>query len=129
MLSKYGFKKQYLKNSFQDCSSSNVIYFPINDSRDFPNGVRNRAEELIDILINSYEKDKECNLDLSELCLEARINVYFDRDVMPRSDITIFIYDEDGYIELDESIQITRQDILYEPIKKYFLYQIGKALF
>ena len=102
MLSKYGFKKQYLKNSFQDCSSSNVIYFPINDSRDFPNGVRNRAEEL---------------------------NVYFDRDVMPRSDITIFIYDEDGYIELDESIQITRQDILYEPIKKYFLYQIGKALF
>lgn len=127
MLSKYGFKKQYLKNSFQDCGSSNVIYFPVNDSEDFPNVIRERVEETIDILINTYEKETGCTLDLSKLTLEARINVYFDSDVLPIRNISILMHN--GDFELAQNIHIVCQDSLYEPIKKYFLYQIGKELF
>ena len=85
-------------------------------SREFPSIIRDKAEELIDILINPYENEMGCILDLSEIYLEARINVHFNRDVTPSSNLSIFIHD-DGYLELEQNIQITCQDILYEPSK------------
>lgn len=131
MLSKYNFGQQYTKNSFQDDCSSGMIYFPITDTEDFSSAIRDKTEELIDDLISAYEKENNCVLDLSRLCLNARMEVYFNQENTTMRDIRVMIegnYNED-YLWLDKSINIVCGDILHEPFKKYFMQQLESILF
>ena len=129
MLSKYGFAKQYLKDSFQDNCSSGMIYFPINDSADFPCVIREKAEEIIDNLIGTYEKESGNTLDLSNFSLDARIEIFFDQENIPIENIGIFIGGIDDDLVLEQNMKITPENMLYGLFKSYFLSRIEKTLF
>ncbi len=128
MLSEYGFKELSTANSFEDRCSSDIIYFPIDDSESFPMGIREKAEELINELIGTGRNGSE--LDLSESCLEARVEVYFSKDNIPVSNISVLIaVGNDAGFWLDKEYEVGKDDSLYEPFKKHILRQLEKCLF
>lgn len=122
MLSKYQFKKVYGMNSFQEETPS-PISFPINDSAEFPGEVREKAEELIDGIIQDNSLQ-----DLSKLSLDARIQVCFNNEGLPVLNISIFITD-DLDICIQKDVAVHNGDPLYEPLRRYFMQQLEKALF
>lgn len=130
MLSKYEFKKQNITNSFQDRESDGFFYFPINDSVDFPKFIREKAEELINELIETYEKENGKIFDSSKFYLDARIEVYFNQDRIPIENICIFIDNIEGDLGFEKNMQITPENTLYYALfKSYFVAQLEKVLF
>lgn len=122
MLSRYQFKEVNDLKSFQE-EIPNSISFPVNDSAEFPAEVRERAEEIIDGIIRDNSLQ-----DLSELALDVRIQVSFNDEGVPRLNISVFITD-DLDLSILEEVTIRNVDPLYEPIRKYFMWQLEKALF
>lgn len=131
MIEKYGFMEQYAKNSFQDNCNTGIIYFPVDDSESFPCVIRDKAEELIDDLIFTYENENGNPLDLSKLRLNARIEVYLSCQNIPVSNISVIIANDYGDDELwmNKDAEIKHGDILYKPFKEYFMKQLEKSLF
>lgn len=122
MLDKYQFNKVYDLKSFQE-ETPNPISFPVNDSADFPGEVREKAEELIDGIIHDNSLQ-----DLSKLSLDARIQVCFNNEGSPVLNISVFITD-DRDLCIQKDIAVHNGDPLYEPVRKYFMEQLEKALF
>ena len=122
MLSRYQFKKVNDLKSLQE-EFPNSISFPVNDSAEFPSEVREKAEEIIDGIIRDYSL-----LDLSNLTLDVRIQVSFNDERVPSLNISVFITD-DLDLSILEDVTIHNGDPLYEPIRKYFMQQLEKALF
>lgn len=122
MLSRYHFKKVNDLKSFQE-EIPNSISFPVNDSAEFPSEVREKAEEIIDGIIRDYSL-----LDLSKLTLDARIQVSFNDEGLPSLNISVFIAD-DLDLSILEEVALHDGDLLYEPVRKYFMQQLEKALF
>ena len=122
MLSRYQFKKvNDLKFLHEEIPDS--ISFPVNDSAEFPGEIRERAEEIIDGIIRDNSL-----LDLSNLALDARIQVSFNDEGVPSLNISVFITDDLDLCIL-EDVTIHNGDLLYEPVRKYFMQQLEKALF
>lgn len=122
MLSRYQFKKVNDLKSFQE-EIPNSISFAVNDSAEFPGEVSGRAEEIIDGIIRDNSL-----LDLSELTLDVRIQVSFNDEGVPSLNISVFITD-DLDLSILEEVTIRNVDPLYEPVRKYFMQQLEKALF
>lgn len=122
MLSRYQFKKVNDLKSFQE-EIPNSISFPVNDSAEFPGEVRERAEEIIDGIIHDNSLQ-----DLSKLTLDARIQVSFNDEGVPSLNISVFITDDLDLCILEE-VTIHNGDSLYEPVRKYFMWQLEKVLF
>ena len=122
MLSRYQFKEVNDLKSFQE-EIPNSISFPVNDSAEFPSEVRERAEEIIDGIIRDNSL-----LDLSELALDVRIQVSFNDEGVPSLNISVFITD-DLDLSILEEVTIRNVNPLYEPVRKYFMQQLEKALF
>ena len=72
MISKYRFGRIEDLNCFDD-GVTNIIYFPVTDSPNFPKAIRDKAEAIIDSMVHAYETENSCKLDLSKLCLNTRI--------------------------------------------------------
>ena len=122
MLGRYQFRKVYDLKSFQE-ERPNPISFPISDSAEFPVEIRERAEEIIDKIIHDNSL-----LDLSNLTLDVRIQVSFNDEGVPSLNISVFITD-DLDLSILEEVTIHDGDPLYEPVRKYFMQQLEKALF
>ena len=122
MLSRYQFKKVNDLKSFRE-EILNSISFPVKDSAEFPGEVRERAEEIIDGIIRDNSL-----LDLSKLALDVRIQVSFNDEGVPSLNISVFITD-DLDLSILEEVTLYDWDPLYEPVRKYFMWQLEKALF
>ena len=130
MISIYKFGKIENIDSFED-EVNNIIYFPVRDSMDFPKAIRDKAEKMIDSMIHIYELENNCKLDLLELCLNARMVVYVDKDGNWTYEILVVISGnmilDDIWIE--DSYIIGLDDPLYEPFKAYFMERLEKSIF
>lgn len=127
MISNYRFEDIEKQNSFEE-GVTDMIYFPVTDSEDFPMEIREKTEEIIDRIIHTHK------LDISKLRLNARIIVYSDADCNWLNEISVLISDyysadalEDAWIE--EEYSIGHDDPLYVPLKAYVMKQIGEILF
>lgn len=130
MLSKYKFGKIDRQNCFED-GVSNILYFPITDSEDFPQEIRDKAENIIDGMINTYEVDNNYKLDLNRLHLNMRMVVFIDKSGKWSKEISIVIsgisISDDIWIEGEYSIE--DGDSLYKPFRAYFMKQLEEKLF
>lgn len=125
MLNRFKFEDIEIQNSFED-GVTDMIYFPITDSEDFPMEIREKTEEIIDHMIHTHE------LDISKLRLNARIIAYSDVNCNWLNEISVLISDyysalDDAWIE--EEYSIGREDSLYEPFKAYVMKRLGEILF
>ena len=124
MISNYGFEDIEIQNSFED-RVTDIIYFPVTDSEDFPIEIREKTEEIIDHIIHTHK------LDISKLRLNARIIVYSDANCDWLNEISVLISDysafDDAWIE--EEYSIGHEDPLYAPLKAYVMKQIEEILF
>jgi len=126
MISNYRFEDIEMQNSFEE-GVTDMIYFPVTDSEDFPTEIREKTEEIIDRIIHTHK------LDISKLRLNARIIVYSDANFNWLNEISVLISDysadalDDAWIE--EVYSIGHDDPLYVPLKVYVMKQIEEILF
>lgn len=127
MISNYRFEDIEIQNSFED-GVTDMIYFPVTDSEDFPMEIREKTEEIIDHMIHTDE------LDISKLRLKARIIAYSDANYNWLNEISVMILDyysagafDDTWIE--EVYSIGREDSLYVPFKAYVMKRLEEILF
>lgn len=126
MISNYRFEDVEMQNSFEE-GVTDMIYFPVTDSEDFPTEIRKKTEEIIDHIIHAHK------LDISKLRLNARIIVYSDANCDWLNEISVLISDysgdafDDTWIE--EEYSIGHEDPLYAPLKAYVMKQIEEILF
>lgn len=128
MISNYRFEDVEMQNSFEE-GVTDMIYFPVTDSEDFPSEIREKTEEIIDHIIHAHK------LDISKLRLNARIIVYSDANVDWLNEISVLISDDyystdafdDAWIE--EEYRIGHEDPLYAPLKVYVMKRMEEILF
>lgn len=124
MISNYRFEDIEIQNSFEE-GVTDMIYFPVTDSEDFPTEIREKTEEIIDYIIHAHK------LDISKSRLNARIIVYSDANCNWLNEISVLISDysasDDAWIE--EVYSIGHDDPLYVPLRTYVMKQIGEILF
>ena len=127
MISNYRFEDIEMENSFEE-GVTDMIYFPVTDSEDFPTEIREKTEEIINHIIHTHK------LDISKLRLNARIIVYSDVNCNWLNEISVLISEyysagafDDSWIE--EEYSIGHDDPLYVPLKAYVMKQIGEILF
>ena len=126
MISNYRFEDIEIQNSFED-GVTDMIYFPVTDSEDFPMEIREKTEEIIDYIIHTHK------LDISKLRLNARIIVYSDINCNWLNEISVMISDysadalDDAWIE--EVYSIGHEDPLYAPLKAYVMKRMEEILF
>lgn len=124
MISNYRFEDIEMQNSFEE-GVTDMIYFPVTDSEDFPTEIREKTEEIIDHIIHAHK------LDISKLRLNARIIVYSDANCDWLNEISVLISDysafDDAWIE--EEYSIGHEDPLYAPLKVYVMKRMEEILF
>lgn len=124
MISNYRFEDIEMQNSFEE-GVTDMIYFPVTDSEDFPTEIREKTEEIIDHIIHAHK------LDISKLRLNARIIVYSDANCDWLNEISVLISDysafDDAWIE--EEYSIGHEDPLYAPLKAYVMKRMEEILF
>lgn len=131
MINLYQFGRVEDLNCFED-GATNIVYFPVTDSSDFPKAIRDKTEELIDSMIHTYETENNCKLDLSKLCLNARIIAFVGNNGNWTYEIAVVIsgnIEEVDDIWIERSYAISRDDLLYVQFKAYFMEQLEKKLF
>jgi hypothetical protein len=124
MLSNYKFEEVERQNCFED-GVNGILYFPITDSEDFPLKIREKAEEIIGRIVHTHD------LDVSKLCLNARIVVFSDINGKWLNEISIVISDSSAFdgTWIEEEYIISHEDSLYVPFKTYFMKQIEEIVF
>lgn len=131
MINTYQFGRVENLDCFED-DITNIVYFPVTDSPDFPKAIRDKAEEMIDSMVCICEKDNHCKLDLSKLCLNARIIAFSGNNGNWSYEIAVVIsgnIEEIDDIWIERSYAISRDDLLYVQFKAYFMEQLEKKLF
>lgn len=130
MISTYKFGKIEDMDSFRD-GVNNILYFPVKDSVDFPQAIRDKAEEMIDGMIHAYKLENDYGLDSSGLCLNARIIAFVGKEGNWSYEIAVVISgnlaSDDVWIEDSHTIGV--DSLLYGSFKVYFMEQLGKSLF
>lgn len=124
MISNYRFEDIEMQNSFEH-GVTDMIYFPVTDSQDFPSEIREKTEEIIDYIIHTHK------LDISKLRLNARIIVYSDVNCNWLNEISVMISDYSSFDDMwiEEVYSIGHEDFLYVPLKAYVMKQIEEILF
>lgn len=56
MFNRFKFEDVEIENSFEH-GVTDMIYFPVTDSADFPKEIREKTEEIIDHIIHTHELD------------------------------------------------------------------------
>lgn len=131
MISTYQFGRVEDLDCFEEEITNNV-YFSVKDSPDFPKAIRDKAEEMIDSMIHTYEAENNRKLDLSKLCLNARIIAFVGNNGNWTYEIAVVIagnIEESDDIWIERSYAISRDDFLYVQFKAYFMEQLEKKLF
>lgn len=131
MISTYQFGRVENLDCFEE-DITNIIYFSVTDSPDFPKAIRDKVEEMIDSMIHTNEMENNCKLDLSKLCLNARILAFVGNNGNRTYKIAVVIsgnIEEFDDIWIERSYAISRDDLLYVQFKAYFMEQLEKKLF
>lgn len=131
MINTYQFGRVENLDCFED-DITNIVYFPITDSPDFPKAIRDKTEEMIGSMIHTYETENNCKLDLSKLCLNARILTFVGNSGNWTYEIAVVIsgnIEEFDDIWIERSYAINWDDLLYVQFKAYFMEQLEKKLF
>ena len=130
MISEYMFGKTERQNCFED-GTVNTLYFPVMDSDGFPKGIRDKTEKIIENMIYDYEMENQCNLDLSALCLNARMVVFMDKTGKWSYEMAVMISGKSGCddVWIEEDYSIKPEDHLYEIFRRYFMEQLESNLF
>lgn len=105
---------------------NNIFYFPIPDSEDIPQEVREKAEQLIDQVVHTHK------LDTSKLHLNVRMVVFSVSNGKWSNEISIVISDGDtcdNGIWVEKEYSIGHEDSLYESFKTYIVKQLEEILF
>lgn len=121
MISNFKFEEVEIQNSFED-ETTNIIYFPVTDSKDFPQEIRQKTEDIIDHIIHTHE------LDISKLRLNARIVTFLDVNGKWSNEISVVISNYDD-IWIDEVYSIGRDDSLYKPFRAYVMRRLEEIMF
>ena len=118
MIGNYKFKEVDERNCFDDGEHS-ALYFPVNDSMDFPREIRDKTKEIIDSIISAYELENNCTLDLSRLRLDARIEAFKDNNGNWSSAILVVITGDTSFRDtwIEGEYIISRNDPLYMRFK------------
>lgn len=131
MINLYQFGRVEDQNCFED-GATNIVYFPVTDSSDFPKAIRDKTEEMIGSMIHTYEAENNYKLDLSKLCLNARILAFVGNNGNWTCEIAVVIsgnIEEIDDIWIETSYAINWDDLLYMEFKAYFMEQLEKKLF
>lgn len=118
------------QSCFED-GTVNTLYFPVMNSVDFPKGIRDKTEAIIENMIYNYEMENNCNLDLSALCINARLDVFMDKTGKWSYEISVVISGGNGCddVWIEEDYTIKPGDHLYKHFRRYFMEQMEKSLF
>lgn len=124
MLSDYKFEEVERQDSFEH-GVTDIIYFPVTDSEDFPLEIRKKTEEILDHIIHTH------GLDISKLRLNARIIAFSDTNGKWSNEISIVISDYSAFdgTWIEEEYIIGHDDPLYELFKAYFMKRLEEILF
>lgn len=128
MLSKYGFQKIENYDSFTDDSGIDVIFFPVTDEPEFPAEIRTKAENLIDTLLEEYQKEQGRNPVCAQIELSANVEIYFQNRI-PYYHLQVGIIDFAYEISHWTEYMMDTDDALYQPFRGYMLQQLDKGLF
>lgn len=131
MISTYQFGRVEDLDCFEE-EITNIVYFSVKDSPDFPKAIRDKAEEMIGSMIHIYETENNRKLDLSKLCLNARIIAFMGNNGNWTYEIAVVMagnMEESDDIWIERSYAINRDDLLYVQFKAYFMEQLEKKLF
>lgn len=131
MINTYQFGRVENLDCFED-DITNIVYFPVTDSPDFPKSIRDKTEEMIGSMIHTYEAENNCKLGLSKLCLNARILTFVGNNGNWTYEIAVVIsgnIEEIDDIWIERSYAINWDDLLYVQFKAYFMEQLEKKLF
>ena len=130
MISGYGFGKTERQNCFED-GTVNTLYFPVMDSDGFPPEIRSKTGEIIENMLRAYEAENGCELDLSALCLNARMVVFMDKTGKWSYETAVVISGKSGCddVWIEEDYSIKPEDHLYEIFRRYFMEQLESNLF
>lgn len=131
MINTYQFGRVEELNCFED-GTTNIVYFPVTYSPDFPKAIRDKAEEMIDSMVHAYETENNCKLDLSKLCVNARIIAFVGNNGNWLYEIAVVMsgnIEELDDVWIEESYTISQDDLLYAKFKAYFMEQLEKKLF
>jgi hypothetical protein len=132
MLSDFGFKEIRKYGMAEGCGPE-TIYFPITDEPDFPEEIRNKAEEMIrDALgrIKLQTASDNTALILKSYIVEPYIEIDIDDDEINYG-IYVWIYDanNDGERLSADEYRINTDDPIYKVFKMCMLQQLEKSLF
>lgn len=124
MISDYRFEDVEIQNSFEH-GVTDIIYFTVTDSEDFPQEIRKKAEEIIDHIVHTHK------LDISKLRLHARVIVFSDRNGKWSNEISVVISDYSAFDDtwIEEKYSIGHEDSLYAPFKEYIMKRLEEILF
>ena len=124
MISNYRFEDIEIQNSLEH-GVTDIIYFPVTDSEDFPMEIREKTEEIIDYIIHTHK------LDISKLRLNARIIVFSDKSGKWLNEISVVISDYSAFDDtwIEENYSVKHDDSLYAPFKEYIMKRLEEILF
>ena len=130
MISGYEFGKTEIQDCFED-GTVNTLYSPVMDSVDFPKGIRDKTEAIIENMIYNYETENNCNLDLSAMCINAKLDVFMNKTGKWSYEIAVVISGKSGCddVWIEEDYSIKPEDHLYEIFRRYFMEQLESNLF
>lgn len=121
MFDKYKFEEIEAQNCFEH-GVVDILYFPITNKNDFPKEIRDKAEEMINDMIQTYK------LDISQMRLNARIIVFCDKEGSWKKEISIVIADDGIGDLIEKSYSVECRDALYKPFKEHFMKQLENLL-
>ena len=130
MISEYMFGKTERQNCFED-GTVNTLYFPVMDSDGFPKGIRDKTEAIIENMIYNYETENNCNLDLSAMCINAKLDVFMNKTGKWSYEMAVMISGKSGCddVWIEESYPIRHENYLFEPFEAYFMERLERNLF
>lgn len=126
---KYRFGKKEMGSSFTE-DMCNIIYFPVFDSPGIPTVILNKTGEIIEFMIRNYESENGCILDLSRLCLCARLEAFLNKEGKFVKVISVVISGFDGHedIWMESEYDISKSALL-EQFREYFMNKLSDNLF
>lgn len=118
------FEKVEEQNCFED-GVTDILYFPVTDSEDFPQEIREKAKEMVNRIVHTHK------LDISKLRLNVRVIVYLGKNGKWLSEISVVISDYSAFddIWIEEEYSIGHENPLYESLKVYFMKRLEEILF
>lgn len=118
-------------NCFTD-KYADMLYFPVENKSNFPEVIKNRVNLMLQKMINKYEKDNYCTLDIDNLILNARLECYIVPEGKIQHSINITIMSNKNYntgVFIEDEYIVLKDDPMYNCFRLYFMKMLEYELF